>query len=93
MIVTMSCDWCVIVWQWCHIDPNPKSPKIKIKEKKITNEKRKNKIVRVYCLELWQQPVIVYLNSYILFQLYFIFISFLVNKEAYDYGYIIYHII
>jgi len=28
---------------------------MKIKEKKITNEKRKNKIVRVHHLELWQR--------------------------------------
>jgi len=39
------------------------------------------------------QPVIVYLKSYILFQLYFIFIPFLVNEETYDYGYMTYHII
>ena len=50
----MSCDWYVTVWQWCHINPNPKSPKIKIKEKEITNKKIKNKIVRVHYLELWQ---------------------------------------
>jgi len=42
------------VWQ-CDSDvtfnPNPKSPKIKIKERETTNEKRENKVVRVYCLE------------------------------------------
>ena len=54
VILTLSCDWCVTVWQWCHVNPNPKSLKIKIKEKEIPNEKRKNKIVRVHCLELWQ---------------------------------------
>ena len=54
MTLTLSCNWCVTVWLWCHVNPNPKSLKIKIKEKEIPNEKRKNKIVRVHCLELWQ---------------------------------------
>ena len=54
MTLTLSCNWCVTVWLWCHVNPNPKFLKIKIKEKEIPNEKRKNKIVRVHCLELWQ---------------------------------------
>jgi len=59
MTMTLSCDWCVTMWQWCHVYSNPKFPKIKIKEKEIINEKRKNKIVRVHHLELLQyrEPV------------------------------------
>jgi len=33
----------VTVGQLCHINPSPKFPKIKIKEKEITNERRKKK--------------------------------------------------
>ena len=73
--VTLSCDWCVTLWQWCHVNPNPKSLKMKIKEKEITNEKRKNEIVRVYYLELWHfscvalysvgtWSILVYISSY-----------------------------
>ena len=38
----VRCDWCMVVWLWCCVNPNPKSPN-KIKEKEITNEKRKIK--------------------------------------------------
>jgi len=54
----------VTVWQWCHTNPIPKSPKINIKEIKIKNEK--NKIVRVHHLELWHildYGIIYYINS------------------------------
>jgi len=37
--------------QWCHLNPNPKSSKIK--NKRTENKKWEKKIVRVHHLELW----------------------------------------
>ena len=38
MTMTVSCDWCVMVWLWCHI--NPKSSKVKVKEKEMRREEK-----------------------------------------------------